>query len=143
MPPPRRRSRRPLVLLLALVAVVIGIAYYEVDYKPRHYMQDWAQQAGRPQGNFSGGVVTGDNHAITLQFSEQCFPSTPCSPAPVEAVGDWLEAAGGYVDDDLIARCFRDGNSFNYSHDRHLVYIDCDQVDTVQFTFRFTARLDY
>jgi hypothetical protein len=145
MPPPRGRGRIPAVLLVicVLAAVVIGLVYYNTSYKPRHYLQDWSQRIGAPQGRFSSFVVTKDDHALTMRFSEQCTPSVPCGPEPVQAVGDWLERDGGYVDDNTIAQCFREGNSFSYRHESHRVDIDCDPVNTVQFTYAFTAMISY
>ncbi|HEY0540671.1 MAG TPA: hypothetical protein VGD53_20040 [Actinoallomurus sp.] len=42
-----------------------------------------------------------------------------------------------------IVQCFREGNSVSYRHESHRVDIDCDPVNTVQFTYTFTAMINY
>jgi hypothetical protein len=145
MPPPRRRGRARAALLVccALVVVVIGVIYYESDYKPRHYLQNWSVQMGTPAGNFAKTNLGGDNHTYTMRFEEHCYPSTPCSPPPVKAIGDWVEADGGSVEDDTITDCFRNAESFSYYHAHHPVTIRCEQVNSTQFNFIFTAVLGY
>ncbi|MFB9837106.1 hypothetical protein [Actinoallomurus acaciae] len=146
-PPPRRPRRGcvPLVVLGALfviVVAVIGGAYYTSDYRPRHYLKDWSQRAGTPQGRFTSTSLGGDNHRFTMVYSEQCDTSVPCDPPPLKAVGDWIENDGGDVDDDTITRCFRDGTSFEYHHGEHWVDIQCDRVDSL-LRYRFTAVFGY
>jgi hypothetical protein len=146
MAPPRKRSTTPLLVLLALFVlgvVVVGVIFYESDYKPRHYLQQWAAQIGTPRGRFQGGVQYGDNHVITLQFSEECNASSPCDPTPTKALLEWVNNDGGGVDDQTLTNCFRYGDSFSYDHGRHPVTIECQQVDSIQLKFTFTARLGY
>lgn len=145
MPPRHGRRRGPVVLLLigALIVLVIGGAYYNSDYKPRHYLENWFWQVGVPAGTFSGEIMSEGNHSLTGAFSEQCPPSASCDPAPVKAVKDWVDDDGGHLDDDTVAGCFRDGGSFTYHHEEHAVMVHCDRVDTTLYEYRFTASITY
>ena len=149
-PPPRRRRVRPLhvLLIIGVLAVlgvlVIGAVFYVQDYRPRHYLEQWAGRTGAPKGRFTREDRGGDNHARYLRFSEQCAGSTPCDPTPVKAVTDWVSDQGGDVTEDRVTECFRDGNAFEFHYGKHPVDIDCEPVDSAsQPTFTFTARLGY
>jgi hypothetical protein len=126
-----------------VAAGVIGGVFYAQDYRPRHYLEQWAVQIGAPKGRFNRADQGGDNHAHHLEFSEQCIGSTPCDPTPVKAVKDWVHEAGGDVTEERIAECFRDGNGFSFEHGSHSVDVDCEPVNSAQLTYTFTARLGY
>jgi hypothetical protein len=129
--------------LAVLGAVIIGIVYYEQDYKPRHYLRDWSFRIASPQGSFDRIVQRADNHAIYLQFSERCYVSSPCDPAPVKAVAQWVSNDGGGVTEQTVGECFRDGSSFSYYHGKHPVDVQCEKVDSSELRFVFTVRLGY
>ncbi len=145
LPPPRKRNLAPLIVLLALGALgaaTIGVIYYSQDYRPRKALQDWSQELSAPQGRFMGGDQGGDNHARFLHFSEQCLPSYPCAPSPIDAITDWIENdAGPGVTKEDVGRCFRDGGYVTFGRDGHHAQIQCRQV--LNATFEFEVRLDY
>jgi hypothetical protein len=145
-PPPRKRSGRPLAVLFALAvlgAVIIGIVYYEQDYKPRHYLREWSFRIASPAGSFDRNQGTSDNHAVNLRFSERCYVSDPCDPPPAKAIAQWVANDGGGVTEQTVTECFRDGGSFSYYHGRHTVEIHCERASSPELRFTFTARLGY
>jgi hypothetical protein len=146
LPPPRRRRVNPVVplaLFAALSASIVGGIYYVADYRPRHYLQDWAKRMNPPEGRFVKVNLGGDTQQRTVSFTARCTPSDPCDPPPARAISHWITTNGGDADESDVSQCFHYGGGIQLITGDHNSHMECQQISALNQEITFTVRLQY
>ncbi|GAA4511188.1 hypothetical protein GCM10023191_074930 [Actinoallomurus oryzae] len=127
-----------------VIIAIAGVAYYTVDYRPSHYLRQWADSLSMPQGGFDRLELGGDNHYRRVGFMAYCPLATSCVPAPVKAVTDWVGDNGGSTTEKDVALCFQSGDwSLRLEHEGRTATVECEKVSPVEHRYKITVELEY
>lgn len=106
--PQRRRSGRGAVVVVfgvfAAIILVVGLAAYFADYKPRHYVQDWGDDLLAPT-RWNRGETAVDGHKASVEFTASC--GLNCGADIPRNARDWVNQNGFTVSETDMADCFR------------------------------------